>query len=508
MNPLRETAASTSGAHEDPAPVEPGGTHLQPGTAIVTASRLNLRSSPAAHAGNVIGGLDRGERVQVLSGEPRNGFYEVEFAGHEHAWAFGRYLDRGVVAGGDAAVQRILGPGPTAPPPAQHTPAPDGIALADDARTPPTLSPGSDENAVPLSFTGLVASAGPHEARRIDGPISGSRGKVRVLLERLENIEAAFALPNALNLCGSPEHLTLFPGDEIEIYSWNENLAGSPIDVGFAASRALGDVLTGVHVVAGEGISYGVKLHSPPLQGEYNSVFGATLNKGALGGCCLRATVKDVQGGKPFDLTLTQAVRRAGNATHDVWTHGENVANEMIEAGLGPQFAKRKAEEAKEPEGKRASDAVLAQQVHQQTGKAGGFNEQGQFYGNLEGAFTLEQGKRQLIAPPGDSAYGAAGTDRSKHYADRGAAYWTPVHVDMVAGAGVRGFKIAPYSEGKDQAFIRVRVVDKQGNEHVPATILSRAAGERVHGTFASGPLQLQIEFLGGSVTGVYVTAE
>ena len=181
----------------------------------------------------------------------------------------------------------------------------------------------------------------------------------------------------------------------------------------------------------------------------------------------------------------------------------------MIEGGVGPQYAMRKAEEAKKPAAGRLPDAVLAQQVHQQTGKRGAFNEQGQFYGDLTGAFTLEHGKRQLIAAPGSAAYGAAGTDRSAHYDDRAAAFWVPLHVDMAAGAGVHGFQIAPYTEGRGQAFIRVRVTDRDGKEHIPATILSHADGQRVHGRFGAGePLQLHVEFLGGAVTGVYVNAE
>lgn len=92
---------------------------LQPGPALVKATRLNLRSAPALHHDNIVGVVEHGTSVQVLASTPRNGFHEVVVPVHGKVWASAHHLDHGAVASGHAAVQRILGTtAPTAPAPA------------------------------------------------------------------------------------------------------------------------------------------------------------------------------------------------------------------------------------------------------------------------------------------------------------------------------------------------------------------------------------------------------
>ena len=60
-------------------------------TATVTADVLNLRKEPQ---GEIIGKVRYGEKVEVLNGPDRNGYYEISYKGSTY-YAYGSYLNFG-----------------------------------------------------------------------------------------------------------------------------------------------------------------------------------------------------------------------------------------------------------------------------------------------------------------------------------------------------------------------------------------------------------------------------
>lgn len=107
MSESQREKKGASGSHDDHADAGSHGRTLPPGTYHVQASNLNVRSEPHVEPSNVIDTLHAGALVEVLAGQPQNGFYLARVGSHAHAWVSGRYLSTGG-ASGQAAVSRML----------------------------------------------------------------------------------------------------------------------------------------------------------------------------------------------------------------------------------------------------------------------------------------------------------------------------------------------------------------------------------------------------------------
>ena len=82
---------------------------VTPGTELRTNANLNLRASPSTSA-KIYRVIPDGAVVTVVSGTPKNGWYNIRYSGTE-GWSFGDYLDKasGISGAASCAPARAVG---------------------------------------------------------------------------------------------------------------------------------------------------------------------------------------------------------------------------------------------------------------------------------------------------------------------------------------------------------------------------------------------------------------
>lgn len=289
---------------------------------------------------------------------------------------------------------------------------------------------GHKAEVVPLTFTGLTRDAQGGAARK------GTPQTVRVILDRFEELHSEFLSPGKVNVLGGPETVKVVPGDSIEIYTWNNNEAAAAAAVGFVADQK--GAFTDLRAEKASGAANSGTVISPP-QAEGNAFFGMEIRPRTMGGVCFRAKIADLNGGKPYELTLTQACKQAGKAAKGEARHEANAENEDISTGRKDQI---EALRAQKPKRTAEEDKQIVADVRKNNTR--GFHEQGSFYGDLVATEVVQLGTGvRDIAAPGSTAYGGK-INRAQNVGDRAAAYWVPITVQIQPEPGIKHIRILP----------------------------------------------------------------